>query len=193
MSDYTGSPYAVSVESCSAALLLSCLYKAKQGYEGEVKIPKYTYPSVAASLVWAGFKIKFDNREWQPLGYYDLYDIGIIDSAKYLSENMYAIHRGKLVCLSFHGKKCLKIGRGGMILCSTPNEVDWFKCMRFDGRHECGLPEDTLEMPGFNMYFQPEQAARGLEQMQWIKKTNHCPPDRYNDLSQYEFFTEANR
>ena len=33
---------------------------------------------------------------------------------------------------------------------------------RFDGRSECPLTEDTIEMVGWNMYMTPEQASRGL-------------------------------
>lgn len=193
IAEYTGAPYAVSVESCSSALLLSCLYRAHQNGTEEVTIPKITYPSAANALVFAGFKIKFDDRNWQKKGFYEFKDIGVIDSAKLLSRGMYESQKGNLVCLSFHGKKCLKIGRGGAILCPLPGQVSWFKCARFDGRHERPLPQDKLEMPGFNMYLQPEQAARGLEQLQWIKDVNLGQEDEYNDLSQYKFYTEANR
>jgi len=189
IAEYSGSPYAVSVESCSAALFLCCLYKGLQNPRSEVGVPKFTYPSAANSVVNTGHKIKFDDRDWQILGYYELLGLDIIDSAKFLSRNMYSMFRGKMVCLSFHGKKCLRIGRGGMVLCSEPEQVDWLKCARFDGRHECGLMNDKLAMPGWNMYMTPEQAARGLELLQWIPDTNIEKRDEYLDLSKYDFYT----
>jgi len=43
------------------------------------------------------------------------------------------------------------------------------------------------------MYMTPEQAARGLELLQWLSDRNIDTPDPYQDLSKYKFYTEANR
>lgn len=187
---YTGAPYAVAVESCSAALFLCCKY-IDVSKMSCVRMPKFTYPSVPAAVIHAGGRVRFKDFNWQNEGFYLLENTNIIDSAKRLSRGMYT--KGYLVCLSFHGKKCLKIGRGGMILTDSEKACDWFKRARFDGRHECSLPGDELVMAGWNMYMTPEQAARGLEQMQWLKDNNICEPDKYQDLSKYKFFTEANK
>ena len=96
-------------------------------------------------------------------------------------------------CLSFHGKKVLPIGRGGMILTDSKEARDWFKLARFDGRHEQSLSGDTLAMAGWNMFMTPEQAARGLELLQWLPDVNIDKRDQYQDLSRYKFYTEANR
>ena len=203
IAEYTGAPYAVSVESCSAALFLCFQYRSLTQKGIEVEIPTNTYPSVPNGLVHAGFKIRFVDITWQRFGWYTIHPLKIIDSAKCLSRGMWGKlsmkmqtfmnRQSKLICLSFHGKKCLKIGRGGMILTDNEEGVEWFKRARFDGRNECPLPNDTLAFPGWNLYLSPEQAARGLELMQWIKNKNIDEPDEYQDLSQYKFYTEANR
>lgn len=190
MAKFTGAPFAVSVESCSAAIFLSCLY-CKVRDIAEITIPKYTYPSVPASIINAGGRVRFIKSDWQKNGFYNLHKTRIIDSAKRLCRDMYS--PPNLWCLSFHGKKLLPIGRGGMILTDSEKAVEWFKIMRFDGRHEQSLRDDKLAMVGWNMYMTPEQAARGLEFMQWLPDENIAPPDEYQDLSKYRFYAEANR
>lgn len=191
IANFTGAPYAVSVESCSAALFLSCLYYDVKRVV-QVLVPKYTYPSVPASVINAGGRVVFRDIEWQEKGLYKLGNTPIIDSAKKLSRRMYI--PGHLVCLSFHGKKILPIGRGGMILTDSEDAMRWLKVARFDGRHEkVSLTTDVLTMPGWNMYMMPEQAARGLVLLQWLPDDNIAPPDPYQDLSKYKFYTEANR
>lgn len=187
---FTGAPFAVSVESCSAALFLSCLY-CKVKDVGEVVIPKFTYPSVPASIINAGGRIAFEDINWHYNGWYKLLNTSIIDSAKNLSRNIYIANH--FTCLSFHAHKLLPIGRGGMILTDDKKAAEWLKIARFDGRHECTLSKDELAMAGWNMYMTPEQAARGLELLQWIPDKNITPPDPYQDLSKYKFYTEANR
>jgi len=190
IAEFTGAPFAVSVESCSAAIFLSCLfYKVKN--ISEVIIPKYTYPSVPASIINAGGRVIFKDINWQKKGWYRLKNTIIIDSAKKLSRRMYIPNR--LICLSFHAHKPLAIGRGGMILTDDEKAVEWLKRARFDGRHEQSLHDDKLAMVGWNMYMTPEQAARGLELLQWLPGKNITAPDPYQDLSKYKFYTEANR
>lgn len=190
MAKFTGAPFAISVESCSAAIFLSCLY-CKVRDIPEITIPKYTYPSIPSSIINAGGRIRFIDSDWQKKGFYNLHQTRIIDSAKRLCRNMYS--SPNLWCLSFHAKKLLPIGRGGMILTDSEKAVEWFKLMKFDGRHEQPLCDDKLAMVGYNMYMMPEQAARGLEFMQWLPDENIAPPDEYQDLSKYKFYTEANR
>lgn len=187
---FTAAPYAVSVESGSAALFLCCLFCKVKDID-EVIIPKYTYPSVPASIVNAGGRVVFRDIEWQKKGCYMLGNTKIVDSAKRLSVNMY--EKGQFACLSFHGKKLLPIGRGGMILTDSLKAFKWLKIARFDGRHEQSLPKDKLVMAGWNMYMTPAQAVRGLELFQWLPDKNLSLPDPYQDLSKYEFFTKANR
>lgn len=188
---FTGAPYGISVESGSAAIFLCCLFCEVKNIN-EVVIPRYTYPSVPASIVNAGGRVAFKDMDyWQKDGYYLLENTFIIDSAKCLSKGMY--DKNHFVCLSFHGKKLLPIGRGGMILTDSEKAFKWLKIARFDGRHEQPLPKDKLVMAGWNMYMTPAQAVRGLELFQWLPDKNISLPDPYQDLSKYEFYTKANR
>ena len=73
-------------------------------------------------------------------------------------------------CLSFHIRKHLPIGKGGMILTDDKEAYDWFRTVRYEGRSisEDGVnyvpyKDDPIESMGWNMYMTPEQAARGLE------------------------------
>ena len=193
MAEFTGAPYAVAVESCSIALEMCCHYKFIEG--DEITIPKRTYPSVPAAIIRAGGKVKFeDNDEWQESGFYQLCGAGIIDSAKNISKNSGPSKSGMLACLSFHARKCLPIGRGGMILTVSEDAAEWFRSMRHDGRHDgVGMMEDELSGIGWNALMTPEQAARGLTLMGNLKDVNISPVQEYPDLSQYKFFTEANR
>lgn len=161
---YAGSKYAVAVESGTAAIFLSLLYRRVRGEV--ITIPRFTYPSVACSILNAGAKaVEFSDRDWS--GVYELEPVGIIDGALRFSRGMY---KGGLHCLSFHSKKLLPIGRGGMVLTDDEKAVEFLKMARFDGRKE-GVPlnEDPLEMIGWNMYMTPEQAARGLVLFDHIK------------------------
>ena len=190
MAEFTGASFAVSVESGSAAIFLSCLY-CKVKDIPEIEIPKFTYPSVPASIINAGGRVKFKDISWHEDGYYFFGCVPIIDSAKKISRNMY--RPDYFMCLSFHAHKILPIGRGGVILTDNEKAEGWLKRARFDGRHEQSLHNDTLAMVGWNMYMTPEQAARGLDLMQFLKDENIASPDPYQDLSKYKFYTEANR
>jgi dTDP-4-amino-4,6-dideoxygalactose transaminase len=198
--DYTGAPNAVVVESCTAALFLCCVREEVKNLN-EITIPSYTYPGVANSIVHAGGRIKFVGYDWQANRWpaYSLSPTRIIDSAKALWRGMYrdiknfSAHKKPLVCLSFHSHKSIPIGRGGAILISDREDVEWLKCAQFDGRHEKPLHADSLAFPGWNMYMTPEQASRGLELMQWLPDEVLCERDPYQDLSKYEFYVGANR
>lgn len=182
---WCGSKYAVAVESGTAALFLSLMYVGVKGKE--VEIPKFTYPSVPCSIIHAGGRVKFTNEIWR--GKYQLGDTGVWDSALRLSKDMYI---GGLVCLSFHTKKLLPIGRGGMILTNSYEAYKWLRKARFDGRDEVPLGDDELTMLGWNMYLSPELASRGL--MLFDVYRNHPKPDLdmtkqgYPDLSRFKVY-----
>ena len=158
---YAGSKYAVSVDSCCNALFLCCVYKKAR----IVSIPRFTYPGVACSII-NSFKINqfdkakliFTETSWS--GTYKIAPYEIIDSALRFKKNMYV--PGSLYCLSFHYKKHISIGRGGMILTNDAKAVAWLKRARFDGRSELPLEQDMIDSIGWNCYMTPEQAARGL-------------------------------
>ena len=140
---YTGAPFAVSLNSCTNALFLACKWAGVK--DKEVIIPKRTYLSPPQSILQAGGKLVFDDRKWE--GIYQLKPFPIYDAAKRLTSGMYI--PGTFMCLSFHIKKHLKIGKGGMILCDSEEAVKWFKARRYEGRTD-GMKyhEDTIDEEG---------------------------------------------
>lgn len=180
--DYTGAPYAVAVDSCTNALFLCCKYLNVT----EVTIPAETYLSVPMSVMHAGGEVVFDRREWR--GVYQLKPYPIWDAAKRLTSGMY--QPGQLMCLSFHIKKPLGIGKGGMILTDCPDAVEWFKRARYEGRSEKFYKEDSVSELGWNMYMTPQEAAHGLCLLQ--NYPEHVPdqdePNGYRDLTEFPVF-----
>ena len=85
-------------------------------------IPKKTYLSVPMSIIHAGADVVFEDLDWE--GVYQLKPYPIYDSAKRLTSNMYVPE--SFMCLSFHVKKQLAIGKGGMILTDDYKAVEWF-------------------------------------------------------------------
>jgi len=180
VAEFAGSKYAVSVDTCTSALFLSCLYLKVD----EVTIPKHTYVSVPCAIIHAGGRVKFTDLDWK--GLYRLEPYPIIDGALRFKRGMYV--PGTYHCVSFHYKKQMPIGRGGIILTDDAEAVDWFKQARFNGRHEKGLLDDSFQMLGFNMYMDPERAARGLCMMLNIEDYEKEEVDTYPDLSQFPIY-----
>lgn len=183
---FAGAKYGVAVESGTAAIFLSCLY-ADVTPLLPVVIPKRTYPSVPCSVINAGGKVVFEDNDWE--GVYELKPYGIYDSALRFKPLMY---EGGLHCLSFHMKKHLPIGRGGMILTDDKDAYSWLKRARFDGRREVPLGEDSFDMIGWNMYMTPEQAVRGLQLFSTIDQKGfedlNSQAQDYPDLSKYKIY-----
>ena len=174
--EYTGSPYAVSVNSCTMALLLSCAWLKV----GEVTIPRRTYVSVPQSIIHAGGFVKFEDFDWR--GSYRLKPYPIWDSARRFTSQMY---RGGYECVSFHWNKILGIQQGGAILHSNSKADSWLRRARFDGRAE-GIPpnRDKFKMLGWHCYLSPEVAAEGLVRLSHLPKHNpDMPNDDYPNLS----------
>jgi dTDP-4-amino-4,6-dideoxygalactose transaminase len=183
---YTGAPYAVSIDNCTNALFLCCKYLKVS----DVEIPACTYLSVPQSIVQAAGRIRFnEDTQWE--GIYQLAPYPIYDAAKRLTSKMYI--PGTYMCLSFHIKKHLKIGKGGMILTDDAAAVEWFKRARYEGRSEVKYHEDNICEEGWNMYMTPEQATRGLMLMQ--NYPEHMPDIRenppYRDLREFALFKES--
>jgi dTDP-4-amino-4,6-dideoxygalactose transaminase len=186
VADYVGSPYAVSVDSCTNALFLVCKYlKVK-----EVTIPSKTYLSVPQSIIHSGGEVVFDTtketNDWS--GIYQLKPYPIYDSAKRFTSEMYIPN--SFMCLSFHIKKHLKIGKGGMILTDDEEAVKWFKKARYEGRCEKLYHEDDIDMLGWNMYMTPQQASHGLSLMQNypVDVPDLDENNGYRDLTEFTIF-----
>lgn len=182
VASYTGAPFAVALDSCTNALFLSCFYNKVE----EVIIPKRTYLSVPMSVIHAGGKVKFEDKEWS--GIYQLKPYPIYDAAKRLTSGMYI--PGSFMCLSFHIKKLLSIGKGGMILTDNFEAVQWFRRARYEGRNEVNYKDDNITMLGWNMYMTPQQAAHGLALMQnypeHVKDLGEH--NGYRDLTEFDVF-----
>ena len=97
---------------------------------------------------------------------------------------------GNFMCLSFHIKKHLKIGKGGMILTDDENAVEWFKKARYEGRSEKFYKEDDITSIGWNMYMTPQEAAQGLALMQNYPDHNSDlnEVNGYRDLTEFTIF-----
>lgn len=190
IAEFARAKYGVAVESGTAAIFLSLHYRKKQlrgRLEAPCLIPCRTYPSVPASIIHAGGRVEWTKKAWQ--GVYSLEPYEIVDGALRFKKGMY---QGGLHCLSFHAKKLLPIGRGGMILTDDIGAYKWLRKARFDGREEKPLDQDTFTMLGWNMYLTPEQAARGLQLFDMLKnieqKDLSVEFQNYPDLSKFPVF-----
>ena len=186
IANYANAKYAVAVDCCTNALFLICKYLKVS----KVIIPSKTYLSVPNSIIHAGGQVIFDVSEktnnWS--GLYQLKPYPIYDSALRLTSNMYIPE--SFMALSFHHKKNLPIGKGGMILCDDKEAYDWFKRARYEGRGELPYKEDDIQFLGWNMYLTPEQAARGLHLLQLYPKNmkDKIEEGGYRDLREFSVF-----
>jgi dTDP-4-amino-4,6-dideoxygalactose transaminase len=186
IANYTGAPYAISIDSCTNALFLICKYNEVK----EVTIPSKTYLSVPQSIIHAGGTVIFDKRaetnHWK--GLYQFKPYPIYDAAKRLTSGMYI--PGTYMGLSFHIKKLLPIWKGGMILTDNADAADWFKKARYEGRSEKYYKDDDIEFLGWNMYMTPQQAAQGLAMFQnYPEHMSDLGEDNgYRDLTEFTVF-----
>lgn len=185
---YTGAPYAVTVNSCSAALLL-CLSWWKHSAvvpecaEPVVGLPKRTYASVPCSAKLAGFKIEWRDEDWR--GAYQLTWTPIFDCARRFTSSMYG---AGYQCVSFQTSKILGLEQGGAILHSDPKADIWLRRARFDGR--LNADEKIPQMVGHHCYLNPSTAALGLQRLACLPLHN---PDQagaadFPDLSELPCF-----
>ena len=190
IADFCGSKHAIAVDSCTNALFLAFKYLSKENNMTPVQVPKKTYVSVPMSIKHAGFNIDFVDRDW--IGDYKLNPYPVIDSACRFEKNMY---KGGYVCLSFHFKKIIPIGKGGMILTDNDSAAKWFKKVRYDGRESYfynDILETDIDELGYHIYMTPEQASRGIEQFYKAKNENKticgCSSEYKVDLSKLSIF-----
>lgn len=177
--EYTGAPYAVTVSSCTMALLLACAWHRV----GTVEIPKRTYVSVPQSIIHAGGRVQYRDEDWT--GAYRLKPYPIWDCARRFTGGMY--EPGAFQCISFHASKILGDSQGGAILHDDPAADAWLRRARFDGRAEGVAPkDDRFEMVGWHCYMSNDVAARLLLKLRSLPRTNpDLPNDDYPDLSQF--------
>lgn len=183
---YTGSPYAVAVNSCSAALLLCVQYFCGYTKGTLVEIPKHTYISVPMSIIHAGAWPEFRDEEWR--GAYQLKPLPVWDCARRFTSGMFV--PGQFQCVSFAANKLLGIEQGGAILHDHPSSDAWFRRMRFDGRAEGIDPsEDTFPVVGHHCLMLPSIAAQALLRLHHFHRYNEDMKDYpYPDLSKLAIF-----
>jgi len=198
LSEYTGSPYVVTVDNQSNALFL-CLYYEKniknETFE-YIEIPSHTYPSVPCEIIHNNLKVNFYDSPELLEGAYRLSPSKVFDSALRFTADMYIPDTH--ICISFTGPyKHLKLGKGGAILTDDKDAYEWFKKARFSGRSECSYHVDDFDVNpviGWNFYMMPEISARGLLLMSQFydsngnKKHNDDLKLPYPDLSKFKIF-----
>ena len=190
LSEYTGAPYVVCVNSCTAALMLSCEFNKPKSLQEwcdlRVIVPSHTYCSVPMAVKHTGLNLKFVDYGWR--GYYQLSPLPVYDCARRFTSGMYSA--GQFQCVSFATTKILGIEQGGAILHDNPQADTWFRKMRFDGRTEGVDPsEDTFDVVGHHCIMLPSIAAQLLLKLHHLPKHNEDLPDYpYPDLSKHPAF-----
>lgn len=197
LSDYTGSPYVITLDNMSNALFLALYYEknvSKTLESNIITIPNRTYPSVPCEIIHAGLKVDFDIVEGKTIkGAYQLKGSKVWDSALRFTADMYLPNSH--MCISFTGPyKHFKLSKGGAILTDNLDAYHWFKRARYSGRRECSYHDDHFDMLGWNFYMMPELSARGVLLMNQFynldgtKKQNQDLELPYPDLSKYEIY-----
>tara|TARA_B100001123_G_scaffold450645_1_gene622718 strand:- start:1900 stop:3330 length:1431 start_codon:yes stop_codon:yes gene_type:complete len=200
-----GSRYGISVDNCTNALFLCMKYLqiTKNRHlptNNTITIPKNTYCSVPCTILNAGYHVLFEDTEWE--GCYQLKPLPIYDGAVRFRENMFseAFHTSNVnddiyYCISFHHRKPIPIGKGGMILTDNGVAYQWFKKTRYEGRDITKMyKDDPLDMLGWNMYMTPEQAAKGLMLLNKMGtyRMDVGSSKTYRDLSTNSIYTRKN-
>ena len=183
LSEYTGAPYCVVLDSGTSAIILSCILHEVD----EVEVPKDTYISVPFAIIQGGGKPKFVDLEYE--GMYQLKPYPIWDSALRLKRGMYIPNTHMI--LSFSTRKQLPIGKGGAILLDNEEEYIRLKRLRYNGRPETTYHDtDDITEISFNMILHPILASIGVEMMKTFPDN---PPDISNsvnglDLTKFSVF-----
>ena len=186
---YCGSHCALAVDSNTNAIKLVLEYLNIKNKT--IFVPKNTYVSVPSQIIHSGNIPHFIDFEWE--GEYQLYPYPIWDSATRFRKNMHTLQTYQI--LSFHLKKILNIGTGGMILTEDREFIKWARPKIYDGRDYTKMyVDDDFQCIGYHMYMTPEQAKRGLEifHSERIKDNNpDCGSSKtYKDLSKQKIFKE---
>lgn len=199
---YAGAKHAIACDSNTNAIRLLIHYFKDVISDGGVtrdynwNIPKNTYVSVPNQLILSGCKFKFIDKKWD-----DMYRIGsspIIDAAVCLREGMFNdnfSYDEDCMVLSFHHRKIIQIGKGGMILTNDDTLNEWLRPMIYDGRKKyVKYDTDEFECVGWHMYMTPEDAKKGLELFHGknITASNESKGSSktYKDLSKSKIFSK---
>ena len=189
VANYTGYRYGIACDSNSNAIRL-CLHYLNIT-DTDIEIPANTYVSVPNQIILSGNRPQFRDIKWK--GLYPIGDTGIIDAATAFYESMGRGYEDKFMILSFHLKKILNIGQGGMILTNRDDFNEWARPMIYDGRHKDRVyKEDEFECVGWHMYMSPESAYKGLEIFNSDRIKNYNEPcgssELYGDLRKQNIY-----
>lgn len=182
VAEFAGAKFGIAVNTCTSALFLSMKYATRNSGPLEVTLPAHTFVSVPMAAIHAGLKVRFADYAWG--GVYAVTPLNIIDGALRFKKGMY---QGGLHCLSFHARKLLNIGEGGMILTDDQEAANWLRKARYSGRGAPTYAVEDIDMIGWQMYMTPEKAARGLHLMDYVEEW----PDQvveYPDLRKVKAF-----
>ena len=158
IADFYGAPYAVATDCCTHAVEL-CL---RLTGATEVSCPAHTYISIPFTFTKLGLQWHFRKEEWAD--YYYVGNTNIIDAAVHFKQGGYVAD--SLMCLSFQFKKPLGLGRGGAILCSSPDEYVALKKMSYDGRYgDTAWAKQDIDTMGYHYYMTPETAQQGIDKL----------------------------
>lgn len=189
VASFAGARYAVGVNTGTSAIFLSLQYfKAKTLYPvvpNVITLPAKTFISVPQACIHAGYDVQFVDSDWK--GVYRLSPLNIIDGALRFKRGMY---EGGLHCLSFHYRKHLPIGEGGMILTDDEHARDWLRAARYCGRKGPDYQVEQIDSLGWLCYMSVEKAARGLAHMQWVKDEYPDQEIDYPDLRKVPYFAK---
>jgi dTDP-4-amino-4,6-dideoxygalactose transaminase len=183
ISEYTGAPHVVCLNSCTAALLLAVRWFNK-GWP--IEIPRRTYVSVPCAIINGGSQVAWRDEDWR--GAYQLKPLPVYDCARRFTSGMYI--PGQFQCVSFSSSKILGIEQGGAILHDNDEADPWFRRMRFDGRTEgVATVDDNFREIGHHCIMLPSIAAQLLLKLSFLPKHNEdLPQIEYPDLSKFECF-----
>ena len=174
---FSGSKYAVAVNSGTNAIFLSLKYAQTKTHRVPVIVPARTFISVPMAVKQARLSFRFEDFEWN--GIYQLKPLPVWDGALRFRRGMY---NGGLHCLSFHARKILNIGEGGMVLTDDEEAHDWLQAASYSGRKPPDYRVEDIETEGWQMYMHPEKAARGLHLMGYIGHGQEDQNVSYPDL-----------
>lgn len=205
--NYCGSPFAVAVNSCTAALQLAVEWwlrdwrlRTDNELPPPIEIPRHTYVSVPCAIIHAGARVAWRDENWS--GAYQLKPLPVYDCARRFTSGMYGGNwnpwgdplapqpQGTILCVSFSTTKILGIEQGGAILHDSPTADTWLRKMRFDGRTEgVDQREDSFQIAGHHCIMLPSTAAQLTLKLYHLPRNNpDLPHYPYPDLSIHHAF-----
>ena len=192
VADRFGMAHGIAVDCCTSAIFLCIKWRQRCGYRYDyATIPCRTYISVPFALQDCGLTVRFSAQAWG--SFYEVEPWGVMDAAKHwkfpeLVDQRQRHPHSLLWCFSFHIKKPIPIGRGGMILTDDAEAAEWLRRARYDGRSGVAFDKDNIKERGWHRYITPEQAGRGLSLMDIYPDGVDIPFELYPDLSKMEVF-----